>query len=122
MTKTKKVGPAASFGAKYGTVVRKRYAEIITQMHQPYECPKCGFKRVSRVSVGVWTCQKCGLKFAGGAYVPFTKLGEISRRVAKGSSVQAEIEVKMKAEAEGPKRKERKERKRGAKVAKEEVL
>jgi large subunit ribosomal protein L37Ae len=121
MTKTKKVGPAASFGARYGTVVRKRYAEIITQMHQPYECPKCGFKRVSRVSVGIWTCEKCGLKFAGGAYVPFTKLGEISRRVAKGSSIQTELEVKTKAEAEGLKKKKEK-RKRGAKAAKEEVL
>lgn len=122
MTKTKKVGPAASFGARYGTVVRKRYAEIITQMHQPYECPRCGFKTVSRVSVGIWTCSKCGLKFAGGAYVPFTKLGEISRRVVKGLPIQAEIEAKTKAEIEAPKRKGRKVRKKEAKESKEEVL
>jgi hypothetical protein len=36
------------------------------------------------MSVGIWLCGRCGLKFAGGAYVPATKLGEVARRAARG--------------------------------------
>jgi hypothetical protein len=42
------------------------------------------FKTVKRWSVGVWHCRKCGLKFAGGAYAPTTKLGEIAARATRG--------------------------------------
>jgi len=41
---------------------------------------------VVRDSVGVWTCTKCGLVFTGGAYIPSTKLGEVSRRIARSVS------------------------------------
>ncbi|MBS7627450.1 hypothetical protein KEJ36_01270, partial [Candidatus Bathyarchaeota archaeon] len=33
-----------------------------------------------RESVGVWSCGKCGHTFAGGAYQPFTEIGEASKR------------------------------------------
>jgi hypothetical protein len=42
------------------------------------------FKTVKRWSVGVWHCRKCGFKFAGGAYAPTTKLGEIAARATRG--------------------------------------
>ncbi len=85
MGRTSKVGIAGIFGARYGTVVRKRYAEIISEMRRPHECPKCHLKTVRRLSVGVWLCRKCNYKFAGGAYTPFTKLGEISRRASRAA-------------------------------------
>jgi len=42
------------------------------------------FRTVKRWSVGVWHCRKCGYKFAGGAYAPTTKLGEIAARATRG--------------------------------------
>lgn len=86
MTRTKKVGPAGSLGPRYGTVARRRYAEIVTQLRAPHECPSCHVRAVRRLSVGVWLCGKCGIKFTGGAYTPTTKLGEIARRASRGGA------------------------------------
>ena len=83
--RTKKVGPTRGLGAKYGGAVRKRYIKIVSEMRKPHRCPQCGFTAVKRVSVGVWTCKKCGFTFTGGAYTPTTKLGIVARRVAKGT-------------------------------------
>lgn len=84
MTGTTKVGQAGSFGARYGTVARRRYAEIVGELRKRSECPRCHVISVKREAVGIWNCTKCGYKFAGGAYVAQTKLGEVARRAAKG--------------------------------------
>jgi large subunit ribosomal protein L37Ae len=54
------------------------------EMRKPHQCPRCGFLRVKRESVGVWKCRKCGFTYTGGAYTPVTKLGVIAKRSAKG--------------------------------------
>lgn len=92
MGRVKKTGPTARFGGRYGTAPRKRRAEAEVKMKQAYPCPKCGANIVRRVSVGVWGCRKCGYIFTGGAYVPFTKVGEIAKRAARGLP-QAEVPV-----------------------------
>ncbi len=81
---TRKTGLAGGFGARYGTVTRRRYISIVTGLRSKHECPRCMFKTVKRWSVGVWHCRKCGYKFAGGAYAPTTKLGEIAARATRG--------------------------------------
>ena len=80
--RTKKVGPTRGLGARYGVTVRKRYREIISEMRKRHKCPQCGLLAVRRESAGIWVCTKCGFKFTGGPYVPVTKLGVTSRRVA----------------------------------------
>jgi large subunit ribosomal protein L37Ae len=80
----RKVGLAGGFGARYGTVARRQYVEIVTGLRSKHECPRCNFQTVKRWSVGVWHCRKCGFKFAGGAYTPTTKLGEIASRATRG--------------------------------------
>ena len=95
MGKTRKVGVAGSLGARYGTVARRRYMDIVSQMRSPHECPQCHFKTVRRSSVGIWLCRKCGVKFAGGAYTPFTKLGEIARRASKGAMAPKAVAVEL---------------------------
>lgn len=80
----RKVGLAGGFGARYGTVARRQYVEIVTGLRSKHECPRCRFQTVKRWSVGVWHCRKCGFKFAGGAYAPTTKLGEIAARATRG--------------------------------------
>jgi large subunit ribosomal protein L37Ae len=86
--KTKKVGPTQGFGPRYGSTVRKRYIRVIAGLKKAHRCPQCGFVRVKRESVGVWKCKKCDYTFAGGAYMPVTKLGVVAKRAAKGTVVE----------------------------------
>jgi len=80
MGRTRKVGSAGRFEARAGATIRKRLAAIEVVMRQRHQCPQCMAKTVKRVSIGIWACKRCGHKFAGGAYVPQTKLGEMARR------------------------------------------
>ena len=85
MGRTKKVGPTRGLGARYGSTVRKRYIRATAGLKKAHKCPQCGFQRVKRESVGIWKCKKCGYTFAGGAYMPSTKLGVVAKRAAKGT-------------------------------------
>jgi large subunit ribosomal protein L37Ae len=121
--RTYKVGPSGSFGARYGTVVRKRYSTIMTELKAPHECPQCHITTVKRISVGIWLCGTCGFKFAGGAYSPKTKLGEVAERAARAgvaSSAIAELKAEKARQMEAEtKAKTAKRRRRKAKPDKE---
>jgi len=120
VARTYKVGPSGSFSARYGTVARKRYSTIITEMRAPHECPQCHISAVSRLSIGIWLCGRCGFKFAGGAFAPTTKLGEIAERASRAgvaSSLLAEQKAEKAREAEA-KAKTAKRRRRKAKPEK----
>lgn len=80
--RTKKVGPTQGLGARYGSTVRKRYIKIVEELKRPHKCPQCELQRVTRVSVGLWKCEKCGFTFTGGAYTPTTKTGVVAKRAA----------------------------------------
>jgi len=121
--RTYKVGPSGSFGARYGTVARKRYSTIMTELKAPHECPQCHITTVKRLSVGIWLCGTCGFKFAGGAYSPKTKLGEVAERAARAgvaSSAMAELKAEKARQMEAEtKAKTAKRRRRKAKPDKE---
>ena len=68
MTKTKKIGIAGRFGPRYGTRVKNAIRQIETKVRRRQTCPVCKRKAVKRVAAGIWSCKKCGAKFAGGAY------------------------------------------------------
>ena len=93
LAKMKKVGPTRGLGVRYGSAVRKRYARAIAGLKKKHRCPQCGFVKVKRVSVGVWSCRKCDYTFAGGAYVPTTKLGVVAKRAAKGAPVEETLKA-----------------------------
>lgn len=72
-----------SFGLRLrtrgGTTVRKRWTKAKLSQRNENICPRCGIKAVRRASVGIWRCEKCGYTFAGGAYVPKTRLTRVIR-------------------------------------------
>jgi len=75
MGRTKKVGTAGRFGARYGSTIRKAVAEIEAKMKAPHKCPYCySVGKLKRKAVGIWYCRKCKTTFAGGAYLPLTGL------------------------------------------------
>ena len=71
---TKKVGVSGRFGPRYGVSLRKRVKIIEDVQRKKHACPKCTYKSLKRVSTGVWECKRCGMKTAGGAYIPRTKI------------------------------------------------
>ena len=81
MARTKKVGSTGRFGPRYGAKLRRRVLEIERKRAEPHRCPSCATKgSVRRRAAGLWECRKCGLIFAGGAYVPYTDAGKAARR------------------------------------------
>ena len=85
MGRTKVVGIAGRFGARYGATLRKKWKEIMEKRYSEYRCPFCGAKRVmKRISVGIWYCPSCGRVWAGGAYTPETEVGKVVTTVKKG--------------------------------------
>ncbi|MGC8913180.1 MAG: 50S ribosomal protein L37ae [Thermoplasmata archaeon] len=68
--RTKKVGIAGKYGARYGIRIRKRLQDVESAMKEKYPCPKCTTGILKRVSTGVFECRKCGVKIASSAYYP----------------------------------------------------
>ena len=105
MTKrTKKVGSAGRFQARYGVRARTRIRNVEIQQKAKHNCPSCGHKKVKRVNTSIWKCQKCGFTFAGGAYVPRTESGQNVEKILRGEITAAEAIGETKTEAEGEKK------------------
>lgn len=80
MARTKKVGSTGRLGARYGAKLRRRVLDIEKKRSEPNRCPACATRSLKRKAAGLWTCSKCGLLFAGGAYTPYTDAGKAARR------------------------------------------
>ena len=68
MGKTKKVGSAGRFGARYGSTIRKRVIAVEEKQKKPQICPYCKKPKAKRIASGIWTCKKCNTTFTGKAY------------------------------------------------------
>jgi len=91
----KRLGLGGGFGARYGRFPRRQYIEIVSGLRAKHECPRCKFQAVKRWSVGVWDCRKCGFRFAGGAYTPVTKLGQIAARATRGQMSPSTLSTEL---------------------------
>ncbi|MFX0108381.1 MAG: 50S ribosomal protein L37ae [Candidatus Hodarchaeota archaeon] len=78
--KTKKVRSTGRFGSRYGAKLRRRVLDIEKRRFEAHRCPSCATRALTRKAVGLWNCKKCGLVFAGGAYVPATDAGKAAKR------------------------------------------
>ncbi len=74
------VGSSGRFGPRYGRFIRKRVKQIEEISRARHVCPRCDQEAVRREGTGIWTCRKCGFKFAGGSYVPETPAMRVAAR------------------------------------------
>ncbi|MBU5557981.1 MAG: 50S ribosomal protein L37ae [Candidatus Aenigmatarchaeota archaeon] len=72
------------FGPRYGTRTKKIVAAIEAVQKGKLNCPYCERSALRRVAAGIWTCRKCGVKFAGGAYTPRSATAEAIAKSAQG--------------------------------------
>ena len=89
--RTKKVGPAGRFQARYGVRSRTRIRNVEILQKAKHICPSCGHKTVKRLGTSIWQCKKCGNKFAGGAYIPRTEAGQNIEKTLRGELSSLEI-------------------------------
>jgi large subunit ribosomal protein L37Ae len=68
------LGPVKRFGVRYGRTLKHKLAKIEVEQKQQHKCPYCGKPKVSRVSFGIWQCDKCSAKFTAKAYTVGSKL------------------------------------------------
>ena len=90
--RTKKVGSAGRFGSRYGVRARTRIRNIEVVQKAKHICPSCGHQKVKRTGTSIWQCGKCGVKFAGGAYLPRTESGQNVEKMLRGEIESPKIE------------------------------
>jgi large subunit ribosomal protein L37Ae len=88
--RTKKVGSAGRYQARYGVRARTRVRNVEITQKEKHVCPNCGHKKVKRVGTSIWQCGKCNVKFAGGAYIPKTESGHNVDKILRGEIEPAE--------------------------------
>jgi large subunit ribosomal protein L37Ae len=106
--RTKKVGPAGRFGARYGVRIRRRIGEIEVQSKGRHECPDCKAVAMTRTATGIWVCRHCDAKFAGSAYIPTTPAAvrrALDEVLAKAKGTEGADELVAEADLEEKKAK-----------------
>ena len=66
--KKEKIKSTKRFGARYGTRNKRKVDKLEQQYKYGQKCPYCNYKKVKRLSLGIWNCSKCYSKFTGRAY------------------------------------------------------
>jgi large subunit ribosomal protein L37Ae len=98
--RTKKVGPVGRYQARYGVRARSRVRNIEVIQRKKHICPGCGHTTVKRIGTGIWQCNKCGIKFAGGSYLPKTEIGLQVDKIIRGELSYAEQNIETGNESE----------------------
>ncbi|MBI2133536.1 50S ribosomal protein L37ae [Candidatus Woesearchaeota archaeon] len=64
-----KYGSTKRFGPRYGRRVKEKFGKIEKERNESSTCPQCRKTRMKRLASGIWSCKKCNIKMAGGAYI-----------------------------------------------------
>ncbi len=67
---------AKQYGVRYGRRLKEKIGKIEQARRLSNTCPYCSYKKVERLAVGIWFCNKCQSKFTGRAYVIGKKVEE----------------------------------------------
>lgn len=89
-SKEEGLGPVKRYGVRYGRTVKHNVAKIEKLQRHPQKCPYCNKLSVSRLSVGIWFCNKCKNKFTGNAYF-LQKPVEIDEILEEEKSITEEV-------------------------------
>ena len=81
--RTQKAGATGRFGPRYGVSVRRNAGIALKKKSSSYTCPVCQYRKVTRKSVGIWSCSKCDYTFAGGAWEPYTRASDANSRIIR---------------------------------------
>ena len=92
--RTKKVGPAGRYQARYGVKARTILRNVEIAQRVKHICPSCGHKKVKRIGTSIFQCRKCNTKFAGGAYLPKTESGQNVEKMLRGELLAIDITSK----------------------------
>ncbi len=57
------------YGTRYGRSVKERVGKVEQERQVSSLCPICRRTRMKRLAAGIWSCSKCNVKMAGGAYI-----------------------------------------------------
>lgn len=98
--RTKKVGSSGRLGSRYGVRARSRIRNVEMIQRKKHTCPSCGHVTVKRLGTGIWKCRKCGIKFAGGSYIPKTEIGLQVDKIIRGEALAVE-QRRLQSEREG---------------------
>ncbi len=71
----------ANASIRYGTRIRKRYAEIKKKKQANYKCDVCGKVSVKRISTSIWKCRHCSTVYAGACYSLTSEVGEKGKKL-----------------------------------------
>lgn len=82
--------PSKRFGARYGNRIRKNVDDAEDRTEE--RCIKCDSDDIERSSAGVWECNECGAKFAGGAYQSGTGAQEMMTKALRTETEVEELE------------------------------
>lgn len=97
MTKTLKVGSTGRYGPRYGKRTKRVVAAIEKEQKKKQVCPYCERPTLKRLASGIWTCRKCGVKFAGAAYFPKSTIN-VSIESEKKEDAKSAIKVSKESE------------------------
>ncbi|MBW2982104.1 50S ribosomal protein L37ae [Candidatus Woesearchaeota archaeon] len=90
MAEIQKLGSVKRFGPRYGRSIKFKLAKIENIQKGKHQCPYCYSLKAKRLSVGIWSCRKCGAKFTGKAY----SIKKIVTEEEKEEEVKKETEAK----------------------------
>lgn len=67
-SKKQGLGSVKRLGTRYGRTTKYKLAKIEQEQKTLQVCPYCSKQKVTRVSFGIWNCEKCSSKFTARAY------------------------------------------------------